>query len=273
MSIKNEITLYGRIKITGTIELKTGLHIGKGNDAITIGGLDNAIMRDPRTNQPYIPGSSFKGKLRSLAERREPGLNMETQVGNGVFIHTCEKVDDPKKVCPVCRIFGMPGQTKAATPARLLVRDVFLTPESSEELNNLDTDLPYAELKYEASIDRITAKANPRPVERVPAGAEFGDFELVFSVFESEDINLLGKVFEYMRLLEDDYLGGSGSRGYGDIVFKDLAIEIIPIEAYADGTRMFTKITKPTLIDLQKVQEDILTSINSEIQIKEPSDA
>ena len=256
--MSKEINLYGRIRVTGKIKLITGLHIGRGNDNISIGGLDNAIMRDPRSNQPYIPGASLKGKLRSLAERREPNLLMNTKVGRDVFIHTCEKEANPEKVCVVCKIFGMPGQAIKAAPTRLLVRDVFMTDESSAKFSQLETDLPYTEIKYEASIDRITSAANPRPMERVPAGAEFGTFEMLFSIYEENDVKLFPKLLEYMRLLEDDYLGGSGSRGYGKIEFSDLLLRIIPVMAYSNADLEIMEIPADNLIELQtRIESDI----------------
>ncbi len=264
-----EITLLGRVKITGDIRLITGLHIGKGKGNIAIGGLDNAIMRNPATNQPYIPGTSLKGKLRSLAERREPGIEMNTRIGQG-YIHTCEDKKKRIDICEVCKIFGMPGQAKANSPTRLVVRDVFLTEKSRDDLRSIDTDLPFTEIKYEASIDRVTAAATPRPVERVPAGAIFGDFEFIFSVYEQSDIDLLKKLFEYMRILEDDYLGGSGSRGYGKVKFENLILTIMPIESYAIGTKGTSLEKKADLIILQQDISSILAAIKA--KIKEPSD-
>ena len=55
-------------EITATIEIVTGLHIGGNNDEIKIGGIDNPVIKNPLTNEPYIPGSSLKGKIRSLIE-------------------------------------------------------------------------------------------------------------------------------------------------------------------------------------------------------------
>ena len=56
--------------IEGDLELVTGLHIGAGNDEIRIGGIDNPVLKHPYSGQPYIPGSSLKGKVRSLLEWR-----------------------------------------------------------------------------------------------------------------------------------------------------------------------------------------------------------
>ena len=60
--------------ITGTIETVTGLHIGAGKDSIEIGGMDNPVIKHPHTGEHYIPGSSLKGKVRSLrSEERRVG--------------------------------------------------------------------------------------------------------------------------------------------------------------------------------------------------------
>jgi len=92
-----------------------------------------------------------------------------------------------------------------------------------EEFNN--TDLPYTESKTEVSIDRITAKANPRTFERVPAGARF-QLEMVLNVFDNDNENqLIESVNQSIKLLQDDYIGGHGSRGYGQIEIKDLIYE------------------------------------------------
>ena len=89
--------------------------------------------------------------------------------------------------------------------------------------SNVDTDLPFSEVKNEVAIDRITSASMPRPVERVPAGARFS-YDMVFDIFEDADKDHLGLVFESMRLLENDYLGGYGSRGSGQIRFESVKI-------------------------------------------------
>ncbi|WP_297499767.1 type III-A CRISPR-associated RAMP protein Csm3, partial [Thermococcus sp.] len=59
---------YGKVVIRGRIKALTGLHIGSQRDVSEIGGIDNPVIKDPHTGLPYIPGSSLKGKLRSLFE-------------------------------------------------------------------------------------------------------------------------------------------------------------------------------------------------------------
>jgi len=104
------------------------------------------------------------------------------------------------------------------------VRDSYLTKEWAEKLkNNEYTDMPYTEIKWENVINRIKGTAeHPRQMERIPAGAEFS-LEFVINIFQGDDENKLYELFEKgIKLLEDDYLGGSGSRGYGQIKIKDI---------------------------------------------------
>lgn len=232
MAQANEVHLRGRVLITGDIRVLTGLHVGAGQEGVKIGGVEeNAVIRDTLTDEPYIPGSSLKGKLRSLAEKRDPHARMEWSIG-GAKIHVCEDPEAYKK-CRICRIFGVPGHLKSSAPTRLVVRDVRLAEDSRNELLGAETDLPFTEVKYEVAIDRVTSEATPRPLERVPAGAVFGPFEMVFSLYEEGDVDLLPTLFEAMRVLEDDYLGGSGSRGSGKVRFENLTVVVKPVDAYA----------------------------------------
>lgn len=246
-----DIKLYGRIFITMTIKAQTGLHIGGSGGDLEIGGVDNEIIRNPLTNEPYIPGSSFKGKMRSLTEKRF-GLAQNKPIGN-VNIHTCKNTD-AYQACAVCNIFGVPSESdikELPTPTRLLVRDVGLTEESMARLDQ-QTDL-FAEHKTEVAIDRVTSAAVPREIERVPAGAEFGPAELVFGVYGSADVDLLKTVFEALQLVEDDYLGGSGSRGSGKVKFEN-------VEIFARSSQDYSK--KPSFGTFESVQ-DVLDEIEA----------
>ncbi|MDR3129372.1 MAG: type III-A CRISPR-associated RAMP protein Csm3 [Tannerellaceae bacterium] len=199
--------LIKKIIYTGTITLKTGMHIGGTNSALNIGGPDKFVVRNPINNIPYIPGSSLKGKMRALIEI----ANGETNNGN----HS----SDPKSKSG--KLFGVAGD-KGGTPSRLIVRDTELDIHAVDFSN---TDLPYTESKTEVSIDRITAKSNPRTLERVPAGAKF-KLNMVLNIFEDDDEEALKTILkDAIQLLEDDYLGGHGSRGYGQISIDDLKDE------------------------------------------------
>jgi CRISPR-associated protein Csm3 len=236
----DNINLYGRIVITTNIEAVTGLHIGGSSVGLEIGGLDKAVIRNPLTNQPYIPGSSLRGKMRSQTEK-VLGLRQNNKIGQ-VTIHTCKEQDDynAKGGCPVCHVFGVPGEVKATGPTLLVVRDVALTAESAQALEKLKTDLPFAELKTEVAIDRVTSAAVPRTLERVPAGAVFGPAELVFSIYDRADFARLKYVLEALQLVEDDYLGGSGSRGSGKVRFTNIQVSARAAKDYA-GIKSFEK--------------------------------
>lgn len=247
MSKLTQIQLKARVYITFDIEVKTGLHIGGSATGIEIGGVDNTVIRDPMTNQPYIPGSSLKGKMRSLLDKYE---NKEINFPKGdKKFHVCQTLESYQK-CDSCHVFGVSGDQDFSEPTRLVVRDVFLSEESIRKLKTAHTDLPFTEVKTEVSIDRVTSAANPRPFERVPAGAEFGRAEMVYSIYFSEDIHRLNEVFNALGLIEDDYLGGGGSRGSGKVAFRNIRIfwrkdpstraEAIGQENYATLVEFFT---------------------------------
>lgn len=226
--------ILGKILITGKVHCLTGLHIGKAQDDWTIGGLDSPVVRDPITYKPYIPGSSFRGKLRCLFERVENGRNPEFQLGRhsgqGVYRHECTK-----RTCKVCRLFGATGKKEEKNiPSRLSIRDLRLTEESRRELEKIDTGLQYTELKFENALDRVTAAANPRQIERVPAGAEF-DLEMVYTVEsknENEASEDLENLLMLLKLVQDDAIGGHGARGYGKIKIRDLKLEARKLPYY-----------------------------------------
>lgn len=208
--------LVKKIEIEGKIELMTGMHIGGTNSAMGIGGPDSTIIRNPITNHPVIPGSSIKGKFRSLVEIADGTIGDKPmgQINNGPTQSPDAKAS---------KLFGSSSNDERQRPSRLIVRDAAL--ESDESIFK-NTDLPFTESKTEVTIDRITAKAMPRQIERVPAGAKF-KFNMVLNVFDEDNENeLKDTIKKAMKLLQDDYLGGNGSRGYGQIKFHiESAIE------------------------------------------------
>ncbi len=241
--MNKQIKLTGRVFLTFTIEAASGLHIGGSDVGVEIGGVDKTVIRDPLTNRPYIPGSSLRGKMRSLLEKYE-GLKQNQNVGSST-IHSCgaEYRKDEQKTkgrkeyegCAVCQIFGVPGERdfNIATPTRLVVRDVQMDRKSQDRLEQLGrTDLPYTEIKTEVSIDRVTSAANPRQMERVPAGTQFSPAEMVYSVYAGDgcdpnrDIDNIAEVIRGLVLLEDDYLGGLGSRGSGKIRLMEIHVSV-----------------------------------------------
>jgi CRISPR-associated protein Csm3 len=229
-----ELKLIGKLILEGTLRCDTGLHIGAGKGSLEIGGADNPVIKDA-FGIPYVPGSSLRGKLRSLLERAL-GLAVPAELvylskrrGQEVRIHQSDRADDE-----ICLLFGRnPGRMErvngealdstTASPARLTVCDAPLDPESitPQMRENLDDEL--TEVKSENAIDRITSQANPRTLERVPAGARFR-VRCVLDVLCEEDKTLLARLAEGMRLLEDDSLGGGGSRGSGRVRFENLRL-------------------------------------------------
>jgi len=219
-----DVTLIGRILITGKIRALTGLHIGGSPGALAIGNVDMPVIRDPVTGRPYIPGSSLKGKMRSLSEK-VTGAPQNRSIGKDVRIHVAENRDQYDRYW-VNPLFGVPGEVKFDVPAptRLIVRDVPLDEASAQKLLAVRTDMPYTEVKWEAAIDRVTSAATPRQLERVPADTLFAPMELVFSLYLPDDVALFEHLITAMQLVEDDYLGGQGSRGSGKVRFEDLTL-------------------------------------------------
>jgi CRISPR-associated protein Csm3 len=228
----SDVRLFGRVIVEGRIKTITGLHIGGSPGALAIGNVDMPVIRDAVTGQPYIPGSSLKGKMRSLAEK-VTGAPQNKSIGKDVAIHVAENLEQYHRYW-VNPLFGVPGEVKFEVPApnRLIVRDVPLDRDSAEKLLQARTDQPYTEVKWEAAIDRVTSAATPRQIERVPAGAVFAPMELVFSVYLPDDITLFGHLLTALQMVQDDYLGGQGSRGSGKVVFEKLTLTCRRGDAY-----------------------------------------
>ncbi len=207
--------------ITGKIKVVTGLHIGSGNTEMHIGGTDNPVIKVD--NEPYIPGSSLKGKLRSL-----------------LFLYTGSEENNEAPI--IAKLFGIAAgddknKAEQIKTTRLSFWDCFVT--DAWRKNVKEKQIGYTEVKMENTIDRITGTAkNPRNTERVIPETEF-DFKLTLKVFDDED--LLQVVLGTMKLLEMDSLGGSGSRGYGKIRFADLKVDDKDIQADFDGIKPFEK--------------------------------
>ncbi|MEO5369980.1 MAG: type III-A CRISPR-associated RAMP protein Csm3 [Magnetococcus sp. DMHC-1] len=213
-------------KITGFIEISTGLHIGSGNTEMHIGGSDNPVIKHPHTNQPYIPGSSLKGKIRSLLEWRSglAAVNGGSPVGYK-FYDQCEDPGEKSSALLIIKLFGVSGgdeltkeQALTVGPSRLIFRDCLLDEDWVKKITG--KSLPLTEIKMENTIDRVRGVAeHPRNVERVPAGARF-NFEVAIKILDTEkEEEMLTTLFDGLKLLEMDSLGGSGSRGYGRIAF------------------------------------------------------
>ena len=252
-----ELKLLGKLIISYEINCESGLHIGGSNEGLGIGGVDNAVIKLKNGN-PYIPGSSLKGKLRSLLEKKKFELNHTTKkdfesnnkegfLDNGVHLH--------KEYDEIYRIFGSDAES-AKEPVRMIVRDCIASSWTGSE---------QTEIKAETAIDRITSAANPRKMERVPAGTKFKS-EIILNMFREDDKDLLDELLTAMKLLEDDYLGGSGSRGSGKVKFVNFEIEYRPITYYEGeteiGDRIPTKLA--TLNEFENEIEKIKGLINNE---------
>jgi CRISPR-associated protein Csm3 len=242
---QTELKLLGKLILEGTLHCETGLHVGAGKGSLEIGGADNPVVKDA-FGRPYIPGSSLRGRIRALLEQAT-GMAVPAELvyvsrrkGQEVRIHQSDRPDDE-----ICLLFGRtPGRMDRvsgealeggqASPARLAVFDAPLdldsiTPQMRE---NLDDEL--TEVKSENAIDRITSQANARTFERVPAGARFRT-RFVMDVLCEEDAPLLNLLVQGLRLLEDDALGGGGSRGSGRVRFSDLKLNWRSKDYYSTG--------------------------------------
>lgn len=222
--MENNSEFIGNFILKGKFECLTGLHIGGSKEKLEIGGVDSPVVRDPRTRFPYVPGSSLKGKLRSLLEFATAAVPANGEVSEEENI---------------VRLFGIGVDQKDEAfkkndhplhrigPSRLIVRDCHPDAETKKWWKTLDSDLLYTEYKSENGINRITSAANPRFVERVVAGSRF-ELELIYTVFDVPSGNKfytdaaksdLQNLRMALLLLEHNFLGKSGSRGYGRIQF------------------------------------------------------
>ncbi len=196
--------LKNKITITGTMTTQSGLSIGGTKDDIGISTQDNPIIKNPLTGQPYIPGSSIKGKMRSLFELSglAKGNNFPCGCGN-------EK-------CIVCRLFGahMNMRSGAGSP-RLIFRDAYLSPEFEGSPNII-------ELKTETAINRITGTASGKTLrnkERIAAGVAF-NYEICILIYDGDNADeLLSYVENGLRMIESTGLGSKVSAGYGKVSF------------------------------------------------------
>ena len=242
---QTELKLIGKLILEGEIHCESGLHIGAGKGSLEIGGADNPVVKDSH-GRPYIPGSTLRGRVRALLEQAT-GMAIPSELvflskrkGQEVRIHQSDRPDDE-----ICILFGRsPGrmekvgggdlESNYATPARLSVFDAPLVTESITPQMRETLDDELTEVKSENAIDRITSQANPRTLERVPAGARFR-IRMAVDVLCPEDAALPGLLVQGLRLLEDDTLGGGGSRGSGRVRFADLKLTWRGKDYYASG--------------------------------------
>lgn len=204
--------MFAKIEITGEIEVVSGLHIGASDAFAAIGAIDSPVIRDVYSDFPMIPGSSLKGKIRSLLSKAYPNPNVIEKTAD----------DDSDNIL---RLFGCAKKDKLKN-SRLIFSDMVMDKDNWEKLKKLGLQ-SQTEAKFENTISRMTSEANPRQIERVVRGATF-PLQLIYNVENEdeiiEDITLLK---EGMTLLSYDYLGGSGSRGYGKVRFSGVAANVV----------------------------------------------
>ncbi len=202
--------MFGKIQITGTLEIVTGTHIGGSTAFSAIGAVDSPIITDSKTNWPMIPGSSLKGKMRTLLARQ---YNQTWDKGPN---------DDDERII---RLFGASKKMEdnRIPAARLLFSDMILS--NIDELHANGVQSP-TEIKFENSISRLTAVANPRQIERVIRGSKF-QLDLVYEASDDKVVQDFETLAQGLKLLMYDYIGGSGSRGYGKVKFYDLHADAV----------------------------------------------
>lgn len=268
-----ENNIFGKILIEGNITCLTGLHIGGNKDVSEIGGVDLLVIRDAYSREPYIPGSSLKGKLRSLLEKYHYAKN-----GDSIFFNKVMEIKENLKIhyhecgknnCPICNLFGTSGSrdNPKNIPAHLYVRDAYLTDESLERLLQMESAYYLSEVKFENILDRITCAANPRQIERVPKGSEFS-FQMVYNVWLSKKleqiINEIQELLTAIRLLNDDYLGGHGSRGYGNVEIKTLSLSWRDSRFYTGEAKTENKVEIEVKQNIEPVIRKMLLSQQTE---------
>lgn len=273
-----ELEFKGKYVLAGRIVCVTGLHIGASAAGLEIGGVDNPVMKDPLTEYPYIPGSALKGKLRSLFEWSVGLVSPQSAQQDKYSAHDCRELkkkrdevsDDNGRTrwdnaFALARLFGPASAEEdvrqRAGPTRLTVRDTFPANDTVAKWEEWLGEKTYTEIKTENSLDRVTSEATPRPMERVPAGSEF-NFEMIVDVYRADDHELFKDLFTAMRLLENSALGGSGSRGHGQIEFRGLSLAWRPVAYYRNGAG-----EQP--VDLKGT--DVKTIVTKFAEIKWPS--
>ncbi len=219
MEKQQQSSLKGKLSFHGVLKVETGLHIGAGTDFAPIGAVDAPFIRDPFSKQPIIPGSSLKGKLRTLLAKSYskdyvPAVNRD--------------IDEIK------RLFGSIGKDQTR-PSRLQFFDLRMTADSLLKYGNMELDTYIGEIKFENTISRLTGTAeHPRQIERVPAGVEF-EFRLVYNVEQMDEVmEDMKYLANGLKLLQMDYLGGSGTRGYGRVSISDIKADYITIQEDAE---------------------------------------
>jgi CRISPR-associated protein Csm3 len=200
-------------EVKGTLTLLSGLHIGGGSSVISL--RENPVVYNSR-GEPFIPGSSLKGKLRFLLEsasgllRVSKGRPLTVEMFNNTSLSESELAQGKL----LLSLFGSRWSEASGQggeylgPARALFRDARLQ----------KSDLPLIEVKAEGSVNRARGTIErTRSIERVPEGHIFS-FAVGLRIYEGDNEEDLSRLLlKGLRLLEHDALGGHGSRGYGRV--------------------------------------------------------
>ncbi len=277
--LKLRIIFLGIATIKGTLTCETGIHIGSGNDELKIGGIDKYVIKTAN-NIPYIPGSSLKGKTRSLFEKWH-GLTSNRKGADKIYRYEADDIDIALS-CELSRLFGSTSKEgdNLNFPSRLIVRDLLPFQKDSYKL----------EKKSENTLDRLSAHANPRTNERVADGSKFElhlDYNLEVIAdhagniyrgtlkdreaekngidgYIDDTITDLKNIFNILMLLEHSYLGGNGSRGYGRVSFSNLSLDIktVPQLLSTENAIASFSIQKPTPKEIrQEIKEVKITKL------------
>ncbi len=215
------------VEIPVVVEVRTGLFIGGLESDVA----DNPIIKD-KYGYPYIPGSSIKGRIRSILELLNGNIDPSGGPRNpekALNLSNNPSPDELRKVYEdvLARVFGYsPKNNRFFGPTRIYIEDFVL--EDKEGKSPLD----FMELKPENQIDRYTGQArNPRIVERIIPGSRFrGRIKIIaFDVKEGDKLikdakSELKEALELalvgLKRLERLGLGGKISRGYGQIKIR-----------------------------------------------------
>jgi CRISPR-associated protein Csm3 len=212
------------VKLAFRVTLAEGTRIGGSGGGLQIGEIvepNLMAIRNPANGEFYIPGSSLKGKLRSVLER-------ELGKCEGGSPCTCGEVG-----CMVCTVFGAHLKAKPeCAPTRIVVRDSPMSADAKASFIEAQrTGKPTTEEKTENIINRKSGAAeHPRTGERVLADTTF-DGEILLHIYEGDDAK---KMTDFVRhglgiIQEASSIGASGSRGYGKVRFEDLKEETLKV--------------------------------------------
>lgn len=228
-----EVIINGRVYLTCDIHAMTGVRIGSTRGDSSTAALTNPVLRHALTGEPYLPGSALRGKLRSLWEKwnAAPQNDFIRRDAPPVRIHSPLDRDGDQRADRdiidgdrVARIFGVNGDLDPALPTRLTITDFHLSRAYIDAMRHRRI-ASLSEIKTEVSLDRLSTAANPRQNERVTRGAVFTGGEFIYTLYSPSNVGHVRDLLTMLALLEDDWIGGSGSRGYGAVSFRNLRLQ------------------------------------------------